>query len=689
MRRNLTLSLGLLCCALGLRAQTTFTDDFESYTLGSYVAASNNAWTTWSNAPGTSEDAMVVNTQAASGTQSAYFHATSTNGGPTDLVLPFGGQYNTGDFHLDMNMRVNSGEGAYFNFQAQTVIGTQWALEIHMDESGNMECSNTSGTFLTTTYPTGTWFNLAFDVNLNTNEWEVSIDNVSQGIFANTVNQIASMDIYPVNNNGNGQSTFWVDDVNFSYTPYTLPNVNAAVVALGSIDPATRAPGNVTGLVGQSKTVAATVRNLGVTAITSFDLGYTYNSGSGNTSITGVNIPSLGSQIVTFTTPVTLATGTNNLVVTVSNVNGAGQDGDPNDDQGTRAVSISAVPAADKIVVGEEGTGTWCQWCPRGAVYMDYMHDTYDGYWAGIAVHNQDPMTMTDYDGPFSGFLSGYPGCLVERGTEIDPSDLEHDFLQKIQVAPTAALVNGAVWNSGTRQLDVSVTYNFSGSANQNWKVLCVLTEDSVTGTTALYAQSNAYSNNAVGPMGGFENLPASVPAAQMNYNHVARALTPNFGGFNGFTGPVNSGAIHTFNYSFNLPNDWDENQIHIIGMLINDLGEIDNGSHTSIAQAVSNGFTAGTLITGITQIAGPDAEVSLFPNPTTDMAYVTLNLQSEVEVSLALTDLQGRQIASQNYGLLNGGQRLPLNTDGLAAGVYFVRVQMGDKLNVQRLVVE
>ena len=49
-------------------------------------------------------------------------------------------------------------------------------------------------------------------------------------------------------------------------------------------------------------------------------------------------------------------------------------------------------------VVGEEATGTWCGWCPRGAVALNWMDHDYEGYWQGIAVHNGDPMSDADYD---------------------------------------------------------------------------------------------------------------------------------------------------------------------------------------------------------------------------------------------------------------------------------------------------
>jgi hypothetical protein len=691
MRKIYTL-FAFLCLGMGLFAQSTFTDDFEAYNVGDYIGQVSPNWTTWSGTTGGVEDAQVVTSQASSGTKSAYWFSNAPGGGPQDVILPFGGQHTTGTFHYEMKMYVSSGNGAYWNFQANTVPGQLWALECYMNESGTITLSNTSGTYLTTNYSHDQWFMIEVDINLNTNVWDFSIDGLSQGTFANPVNKVASIDIYganPTGGGGNDMAEFWIDDVSYTHTPYVLPSVNAAVVALGGIDPATRAPGAVNGLVGQSKTVAATVRNLGVNAITSFDLGYSYNGGTGSASVTGVNIASLASQIVTFSAPVVLASGTNNLVVTVSNVNGAGADGDSNDDVGTRPVAITAVPAADKIVIVEEGTGTWCQWCPRGAIYMDYMAETYDGYVAGIAVHNGDPMTIANYDGPFSSFLSGYPGVLVERGSEIDPLDVEQEFLTKIVEVPTAALVNGATYDSQTRQLEVSVTYTFASAADNNWKVGCVLVEDSVNGTGTGWSQSNAYGNNAVGPMGGFENLGTSVPAAQMNYNHVARVITPNFSGYAGFPAVVNPSDVVTFNYSFTLDAGWDANQMKIVGILYDNFGEADNGSISTIAEAVSNGYVTGTTVVGVNRPVQPDALVSIFPNPTQGSAWLQLNLKADTDVRVVLRDVQGRNLGTQSYGTLNGGQRIPVNTNGFAKGLYFVEVHMGDVVKVERLVVE
>jgi hypothetical protein len=575
-----------------------------------------------------------------------------------------------------MSLFVETGKGGYFNFQANTTLGQLWALECYMNQLGEMYFSNTDGILGQTTYSLNQWFDIRFDINLNTNQWDVFINNTLVNSFANTVNQIASIDIYPVNGatfGGNNQAGFYVDDVSFSHTPYTLPNRNGAVTQVSGVSP---------GLVGQSKQLTATVRNLGTTPITTFDLAVNYNSGQFTQSFTQT-IASLASATVTLTTPVTLAAGSMPLSVTISNVNALGADGDANDD--SKSITVDpVVPAAGKIVVGEEATGTWCQWCPRGAVYMDYMENNYEGHWAGIAVHNGDPMTVAIYDAGMGALISGYPSQLVDRvSPEIDPSGVEDAFMSRIVVPGAATITNGAQFNQSTGALNVSLTYNFTSSVSGQYRVACVLTEDSVTGSNSQYSQSNAYAGGNNGAMGGYESLPNPVPFTMMKYDHVARAISPSFAGGTGLPTTISSGYTQTFLYSFTVPSTWNPNRMHIIGMLIEPNGTINNGSTTTITEAVANGYV------GVNDPQPTQNEVTLFPNPATENTSLSVTLDTPEDVMVTIYDITGKIISQRDYGTLTGNYLLPINTTGFQSGVYIVELRTGDAVSTKRMIVQ
>jgi hypothetical protein len=674
--------LGALVISLGIQAQT-FTDNFDSYTAGSYLGPqSGGEWTTWSDSPGSNEDVKVyADATAPSQSNSLHFVSTTSGGGPTDLVREFSNAaLSTGQFTMSMNLKVTTGATGYFNLQKTMTIGQTWALDASFLEDGSLSFVNQSGLNFNTTYPNGQWFNFRLEVNFNTNVWELFIDDVSAGTFSNPENQIASIDIFPVDQTAPYNSDFYIDDFSTTIVPYTLPNLNAAVTLVSYTG---------VGFPGSTVTPSIRIKNLGVDAITSFDIEGTYNGTTINESFPGLNLASKAELSLDLTTDLTLIAGSNDFVVTVSNVNENGADDDATDDEGVKSIT-PIVPATGKMVLGEEGTGTWCQWCPRGAVFMDMMENRYGNYWAGIAVHNGDPMTVTQYDAGMGSLISGYPSALVDRGSSMDPSVMEPVFLEQIQIDPIAVLTNGATWDAGTRELTVSISSNFKADATNEYKIACVLTEDGVTGGSG-YAQSNAYANGTNGAMGGYESLPNPVPAAQMVYDHVARAIVPSFEGMeNSFPAVVTNGETHTVNFKFTLPVTWDENKLHIIGMLLDSNGKVDNAGKATITEAVSNGFVSGAWAAisenEMTQI---DATFQLYPNPATTAAVVGVNLKDQSNVSLRILDLSGKELSSRNYGTMTGASTITMNTASFQSGIYLVELTVNGETLTKRLVIQ
>lgn len=675
MKKNLLLGLAVAVSA-SLSAQ--FTDNFDSYIVGQDLVTQNPSdWDTWSGGAGTTEDVAISDASASSGNNSLYF--ASTGGGPTDIILRFAQVYNSGNFTLESNFFVESGKGAYFNLQETFVVGGVWAIDCFMLDNGTLKLSNSGTSYLTTTYPTGQWFNMRVEIDLTANIWELFIDNVSQGTFSNPTGSIAILNLYPTNpttEGGNNTAGFYVDDVSYTHSPANLPAVNGGVTFLNSIN----------GIVGQNVNVEATVRNLGTDPITSFDIEYSYNGAPAVVeSVGSISLASLATSDYTFTTPVSLAVGSMPLTVTISNVNGAGADADGSDDSKSTTVDPT-VPAAGKMVLGEEATGTWCQWCPRGAVFMDLMENTYPNHWAGAAVHNNDPMADAVYDPAMGALIGGYPSSLVDRGPDSDPSTMEQSFLQRIVIPPTAYLTNGATYDSNTRVLEVSVTTDFQMGASGDWRVGVILTEDGVTGTAG-FAQSNAYAGGGSGEMGGYELLPNPVPASQMVYDHVARAIIPGFDGLaNSFPATITSGTVVTNCFSFTIPAGWDDTQFHVISFLKNATGGIDNAAKETIASAVTNGYVP--CATAVTEGEAMGGNFNLFPNPTSGVTYIDVINNKNNKVSVSIMDMSGKLVTQRNYNI-EGTAQLPIVTNGLEKGIYIVTLTIGDTIQKQKLIVQ
>lgn len=666
----------LLLLAATAQSQVSFSDDFESYTAGQTIGVASSTWATWSgNVAG--EDAPVTTEQAHGGTKSAKFYTTTANGGPTDVILPFGGAYDLGKFELSTWMYVTTGRGGYFNFQSETTPGTKWALDIYFDKDGKINANsdgNTTPVIVNADYPVGAWFNLKFNIDLTANKWVVLVNDVVVGAFANTANKIASIDFYGYGPAGSlGQ--YYLDDLSFTYTPHTAKPNDAVMYGLDS---------RKLGLTGDQFPLKATLRNVGQNAITSFDATVENGASSNTYSFSGQNIDPLATASVDFPQPYTLVDGTQDVKVTFSNING-GVDDDPSNNDGT-TVLRGYTPAPGKSVVVEEATGTWCQWCVRGIVFMKKLREYYPNHFIGIGVHNADPMTLTDYDAELrtvAGF-AGFPEVLVQRQAWLDPSAMELPFLEAVTVPAPATLINGASYDAANGLLTLSVTANFTQSVVGDYRLNAVILEDEVTGTGSTWAQKNAYAGGASGPMGGFESLPSSVPAAQMVYNDVARGVLGGFLGLeNSVPTNVAAGTTVTANFTFQLGVDNDFTKLSIAGLLTDNDGLIANASLATIDKAIANGL----VVTAVKDVL-VDNTVTIAPNPASGTAYINLSLAKTAETGVRVFNALGQQVAARQYGMLAGEQMLPFVVSNLQDGVYTVQVTAGGQMISRKLVV-
>ncbi len=679
MKKILLLSFALFATMQYSKAQVSFSDDFESYVKNTYLGPQSPKWTTWSGTEGGSEDVKVDTVKAHSGTKSLYFKSTDPNGGPADCVLPFQGPYTSGTFSYSMWIFVESTKYGYFNFQGTNTNGAVFTIEAYFQPDNFIYFNGQGINRAKIPYTQGVWQQVKIDIDLNYGLWTISMNGSPAGTFQSPVFSIASLDLYPLNN-----SSYWVDDVSFSHTPATLPAKNGAVLDYTVL--------KGTGLVGQTRKSRVVVRNIGTTAITSIDVTYSNNSTQNTQTYSGLNIASLDTHSFVSTTPLALVLGSNKFMAKISNINGAGPDATDKDDTLSKTLTVIQ-PAAGKMVVSEEATGTWCAWCVRGAVALHEM-EKYDGHFQGIAVHNgtTDPMTYKPYDTDLNVTnTAGFPNSMTDRVEWKDPTDIEAEFLKRVVLTPKALLLNGAQYDAANNILKVSIKTTFQQAVTGDYRIACVLVEDSVKGTASGYNQANAYANNANGPMGGYELLPNPVPAAKMQYDHVARLISPQFAGYpNSFPASVSSGASYVHNFTLFLDPSWRKAKMKIVGLLIDPSGKIENASSTTIDKAVTNGYLTGTDVTiGVVKFDAPDQQIQFMPNPVTHNAFVQLMLEKENNVSMEIYSVDGKMLAAKNYGKLSDAQLLQVNTENLTAGLYFVKVNIDGRTSIIKFVKE
>ncbi|HQV96642.1 MAG: choice-of-anchor J domain-containing protein [Saprospiraceae bacterium] len=418
-------------------------------------------------------------------------------------------------------------------------------------------------------------------------------------------------------------------------------------------------------------------RNVGLNPITSAVLEVSDGTLSENINIDGINLAYAETYENVYKYTVKNTTK-NTITFKIKSVNGGTDLNAVNDSKSVDIYGVSK--KISKKMLAEEATGTWCTWCPRGAVFMAKMKEDYPDDFIGIAVHNQDPMTLTSYNTGLTNLpgFSGFPSVVVNRQNIIDPEEMP-EYFTEIASREVAPIELNVQQSKVSRKITISGDIEFFTNIDDaDFSVVAVIVEDSVKGTTSGYNQVNSYAGGANGEMGGYENLPNPVPASQMVYNEVGRALPFGFAGKNDIIpSKVKEGDVFLFSVDYTAPTSQKIENLHSVLFLVNNTtGQIVNAAKTE------------SFAVKVDDIAELD-HVSLSPNPTSNTSYLNINLNTSSDVNVNISNNMGQIVASKNYGKLSGLQILPIVADNFSSGIYFVQILVNGKSTVQKLIVE
>jgi hypothetical protein len=413
------------------------------------------------------------------------------------------------------------------------------------------------------------------------------------------------------NDDGGWMYGFGVDNVSIQEQP---EGVNVAVTGFTAAPLIDAIPTLYTAssvVSGRDIYFVVDLNNTSGNTINSLDLTVTSGSQTVTQSFTGLNLAWLGNTTLVLDSPIPAASGNNNYSVVVSNING-GNDDDSSDNtaDGSAISGVSLHP--DKAVLVEEATGTWCGWCVRGTIMMDYMSNNYPDNFIGITVHNADPMVLTAYDTWIGGFIGGYPSILADRdGAEYDPLDMENVTVEKAVEAPAATL--SVAHSLSGNQLTITTDAHYNQNLTGDYRIAVVLVEDHLSGTGTTWSQTNYYAGGPYGPMGGFENETSPVPG--LFYDHVGRAL---LGGIDGDAGslPASGTAGSTYQkvYTTTVDPTWNLGYVKPVAIMINNAtGEVVNAKRS--AQAVQ-----------VNETPSFDNSLIVYPNPSNGVINILAN---------------------------------------------------------------
>jgi len=196
---------------------TIYGDDFESYTVGEYLAVQSDDWTTWSNNPGSAEDAFISDDYALSGTNSVKVDGT------TDLVLIMD-NYTEGCYSMDLNMYIPNGYCGYYNLQKTNIPGTEWGFQIMFAVDGIALINGGAAAACVFPFDFDTWMNFEVMVDLDSDLCEFYYDGTLMHSYQWTLGtfgtpgllQLGGVNMYAWAAAGNNP-LYYFDDVTFKH----------------------------------------------------------------------------------------------------------------------------------------------------------------------------------------------------------------------------------------------------------------------------------------------------------------------------------------------------------------------------------------------------------------------------------------------------------------------------------------
>src|SRR5690606_35919064 len=177
-------------------------------------------------------------------------------------------------------------------------------------------------------------------------------------------------------------------------------------------------------------------------------------------------------------------------------------------------------------------------------------------------------------------------------------------------------------------------------------------------------------------PMNGYENLPATVPASMMVYDHVGRAL---LGGYNGVNSSVPTSLTdgQTVNYTFNytIPTAYNIDKIHVAVLVLDaNTGYVVN----------SNSAYAGSLsVDNLEMTSG----FSVYPNPANNI--VNLQINQDGNYTVKIYDITGKEVLAKAPEFLTSSSTSSLNVSSLSQGMYIISMEGENQSFSKKLIIQ
>jgi len=335
--------------------------------------------------------------------------------------------------------------------------------------------------------------------------------------------------------------------------------------------------------------------------------------------------------------------------------------------------SIQLNAQTDKKTILELFNGTWCSACPDAATTIENVLVSRPDV-IPVALHfgDTDPMnTEESYQLAVTYSGASAPGCMIDRvkfpsstvGIEID-ENLINGYLDEREDDPIEVSISlsNASYNEITRELSVDVNATFLSTIELtllNFNLWIV--EGQIVSFDPAYDQA--------GPTGSISAYP---------HKYVLRKMLGDEWGTVGAVNvpTVNSGDSFSHTYTYTIPDEWDINQLKIIGIMQKSQS-FQNYDQRPILNATS--IQLNSLITSGIEENIESKELRVYPNPSSETVHIDFYIPQNGTYNLRIVDMLGKEVySSSSYFYNKGWQNTSWNSatrKELGSGIYYISI--------------
>lgn len=83
-------------------------------------------------------------------------------------------------------------------------------------------------------------------------------------------------------------------------------------------------------------------------------------------------------------------------------------------------------------------------------------------------------------------------------------------------------------------------------------------------------------------------------------------------------------------------------------------------------------------------------ATLQVYPNPATEQAFVSFVLKKASSLKISIWDIRGKYIKTLSHDFYHSGTHtLPISLNSISPGIYFIKMQSENNLDVQKILIQ